>query len=156
MATINDVADANALYAAFRQSMKGVAWKASVQRYEMDVLRNTRDSKKTLKAGKSPVRGFHEFTICERGKTRHVKSVHIKERVVQRSLCDVALVPALRKGLEYDNSAGQKEKGIHFTLSRLDAHLHQFYRRTGSNEGYILLLDFKGYYDNILHSKVYE
>lgn len=155
MATINDVADANALYAAFRQSMKGVAWKASVQRYEMNVLRNIRDSQKTLLAGESPVLGFHEFTICERGKTRHVKSVHIKERVVQRSLCDVALVPALQKGLEYDNSAGQKGKGVHFTLNRLDAHLHSFYRRHGSNDGYILLIDFKGYYDNIRHDKVY-
>lgn len=156
MVTIEDVADANALYSAARLSMKGVAWKASVQRYEINMLRNIRDSKKTLEAGESPVLGFHEFTINERGKTRHVKSVHIKERVVQRALCDVALVPALQKGLEYDNSAGQKGKGIHFTLRRLEAHLRQYYHRHGSNAGYILLIDFKGYYDNIRHDKVYE
>ena len=156
MITINDVADANAIYHAFRMSKKGVAWKASVQRYEMNMLRNINSTKKTLEAGESPVLGFHEFTLCERGKVRHVKSVHIKERVVQRSLCDVALVPAMQKGLEYDNSAGQKGKGIHFTLRRLEAHLHQYYRRYKSNEGYILLVDFKGYYDNIRHDKVYE
>lgn len=156
MITINDVADANAIYDAFRMSKKGVAWKASVQRYEMNMLRNINSTKKTLEAGESPVLGFHEFTLCERGKVRHVKSVHIKERVVQRSLCDVALVPTMHKGLEYDNSAGQKGKGIHFTLRRLEAHLHQYYRRHKSNEGYILLIDFKGYYDNIRHDKVYE
>lgn len=156
MATIDDVADANALYKAARLSMRGVAWKASVQRYEVNMLRNIRDSKKTLTAGESPVLGFHEFTINERGKTRHVKSVHIKERVVQRALCDEALVPDLQKGLEYDNCAGQKGKGIHFALRRLEAHLRRYYRRTGSNEGYILLIDFKGYYDNIRHDKVYE
>lgn len=156
MTTINDVADANALYEAFRLSMKGVAWKASVQPYEINTLRNIRDAKKQLEAGESPVLGFHEFTMCERGKTRHVKIVHIKERVVQRALCDVALAPALQKGLEYDNSAGQKGKGIHFTLKRLDAHLHRYYRRHGSNTGYILLIDFKGYYDNIRHDKVYD
>ena len=50
----------------------------------------------------------------------------------------------------------KKGKGIHFTLRRLEAHLHQYYRRTGSNEGYILLIDFKGYYDHIRHDKVYE
>ena len=72
MTTINDVADANALYEAFRLSMKGVAWKASVQRYEINTLRNIRDTKKQLEAGESPVLGFHEFTMCERGKTRHV------------------------------------------------------------------------------------
>lgn len=156
MTTIHNVADANALYEAFRLSMKGVAWKASVQRYEINTLRNIRDTKKLLETGASPVLGFHEFTICERGKIRHVKSVHIKERVVQRALCDMALVPALQKGLEYDNSAGQKGKGIHFTLKRLDTHLHRYYRRHGNNAGYILLIDFKGYYDNIRHDKIYE
>jgi hypothetical protein len=62
----------------------------------------------------------------------------------------------MQKGLEYDNSAGQKGKGIHFTHRRLEAHLHRYYRRHKSNKGYILLIDFKGYYDNILHDKVYE
>lgn len=156
MNTIADVTDANSLYEAFRQSKKGVSWKASVQRYEMNMLRNIRDSKKTLDAGESPVLGFTEFTLHERGKVRHVKSVHIKERVVQRSLCDNAVVPLLSKGLEYDNSASQKGKGLHFTISRLDAHLHQYYRREGTNEGYILLVDFKSYYDNVRHDKVYE
>ncbi len=156
MITIDDVADANALYGAFRLSKKGVAWKTSVQRYEMNVLRNINGSKKTIEAGESPVQGFNEFIIHERGKTRHVKSVHIRERVVQRSLCDNALVPLLSKGLEYDNSASQKGKGLHFTINRLDKHLHRYYRKHGSNEGYVLLIDFKGYYDNILHSKVYE
>lgn len=156
MPTIGGVADADALYRAARLSMRGVAWKASVQRYEINMLRNIRDSKRALEAGESPAMGFHEFTINERGKTRHVKSVHIKERVVQRALCDEALVPALQKGLEYDNCAGQKGKGIHFALRRLEAHLRRYYRRTGSNAGYILLVDFKGYYDNIRHDKVYE
>ena len=27
----------------------------------------------------------------------------------------------------------------------------EFYRETGSNDGYILIIDFKGYFDNILH-----
>ena len=90
MITIDDVADANALHRAVRKSMKGVAWKASVQRYEINMLRNIRDSKKTIESGESPVLGFHEFTLGERGKTRHVKSVHIKERVVQRALFDEA------------------------------------------------------------------
>lgn len=40
MITIDDVADANALHRAVRKSMKGVTWKASVQRYEINMLRN--------------------------------------------------------------------------------------------------------------------
>lgn len=156
MVTINDVADANALYRSFHKSMKGVGWKASVQRYEMNMLRNINSAQKDLLAGVSPCRGFTEFDMHERGKTRHVKSVHIKERVVQRSNCDNALVPTYSKGLIYDNAASQKGKGLHHAVDRLDCHLHRYYRRQGNNEGYILLIDFKGYYNNILHSKVYE
>lgn len=58
MITIDDVADANALHRAVRKSMKGVAWKASVQRYEINMLRNIRDSKKTIESGESPVLGI--------------------------------------------------------------------------------------------------
>ena len=48
-------------------------------------------------------------------------------------------------------------KGIHFALNRLDAHLHRFYRRNGfSNDGYILVIDFSKYFDNILHEPVYQ
>lgn len=70
MITIDDVADANALHRAVRKSMKGVAWKASVQRYEINMLRNIRDSKKTIESGESPVLGFHEFMLSERGKNK--------------------------------------------------------------------------------------
>lgn len=101
--------------------------------------------------------GFIEFTINERGKLRHIKSVHFKERVAQRSLCDNALIPVLSKTLIYDNGASIKNKGIKFTRDRLKQHLHEFYRKNGfSNDGYVLLIDFKGYFDNILHEPLYE
>lgn len=100
--------------------------------------------------------GFIEFDLVERGKKRHIKSVHFKERVAQRSLCDNALVPVLSRCLIYDNGASLEGKGISFARDRLKHHLHQFFRRTGGNDGYILLMDFSGYFDNILHAPVYE
>lgn len=42
-------------------------------------------------------------------------------------------------------------KGIAFTRKRLLTHLRKYYAQHGSNEGYILLIDFSKYYDNIRH-----
>lgn len=127
-----------------------------MQRYFMSWLRNIITLRLMLISGKDVTMGFICFTICERGKTRHIRSVHFKERVAQRSLCDNALVPVLSRSLIYDNGASLDGKGITFALKRLKHHLHKFYRSHGSNDGYILLIDFSGYFDNILHEPLYE
>lgn len=146
----------NALFQAARLSRKGIRWKASVQRYFMSYLRNILQLREKLLTGDDVTMGFIEFDLFERGKKRHIKSVHFKERVAQRALCDNALVPVLSRSLIYDNGASLKNKGISFARSRLKHHLHQYYRRTGSNDGYILLMDFSGYFDNILHGPCYD
>lgn len=145
----------NALFKAALLSRKSIRWKSSVQRYFMCYLRNLLDLRGKLLAGENVTVGFIEFDILERGKKRHIKSVHFKERVAQRVLCDNALVPVLSRSLIYDNGASLKDRGISFARNRLVQHLHQYYRRTGSNEGYILLMDFSGYFDNILHEPLY-
>ncbi len=151
------VISANSLISAARKSRSGVAWKASVQRYFMNLLRNTWDLRERLKHGKSVVQGFICFTINERGKTRNIRSVHFKERVIQRSVCDNALVPALSRSLVYDNGASLKGKGIHFAIKRCKTHLQRFYRKNGfSNDGWVLLTDFSGYFDNIQHAPIKE
>jgi hypothetical protein len=119
-------------------------------------MRNILDLQEKLEAGKNVAMGFIEFDLVERGKTRHIKSVHFKERVAQRTLCDNALTPVLSRSLIYDNGASLDGKGISFTRSRLKHHLRQYYRRTGSNDGYILLMDFSGYFDNIMHEPLYQ
>ena len=146
----------NALFHAAKQSRKSIRWKSSVQRYFMSYMRNIITLRDLMLAGRNVTMGFIEFDLVERGKRRHIKSVHFKERVAQRVLCDNALVPVLSRSLIYDNGASLKDKGISFARDRLKHHLHQYYRRTGSNEGYILLMDFSGYFDNILHAPVYE
>ena len=146
------VTDPNNLYKAFRSSRKGVSWKESTQRYEMNLFANILESKRRLEAGESVQSGFVEFTLHERGKIRHIKSVHISERVVQKALCNEVLVPILSNSLIHDNGASIKGKGVHFSLRRLIAHLSKFYRQNGySNNGYVLLIDFSKYFDSIRH-----
>lgn len=142
----------NALNQANRISRKNVCWKASVQRYQMNLLRNIHDTHNALFARQDISKGFVEFDAMERGKIRHIRSVHYSERVAQRSTCDNALVPVLSRSLVYDNGACLRGKGVDWALDRLDAHLQKLYRANGyRNAGYVVLFDFSGYFDNILH-----
>ena len=93
------------LYAAYKGCCKGVGWKASTQRYKANALLNVVDTLDLLRSGKFKSKGFYEFDIIERGKERHIKSVHISERVVQRCLCDYSLVPIFSNSFIYDNGA---------------------------------------------------
>lgn len=151
MKDIESIYDANALLNAFRESKKGTSWKESVQRYEMNLLRNISQTQKEIANGTYEQKDFYEFPLNERGKTRHIKSMHISDRVVQRSVCDNVLVPELERYLIYDNGASMKGRGIHFARKRLSTHLHKYFRKNGSNEGYILLIDFTKFFDNICH-----
>lgn len=51
----------------------------------------------------------------------------------------------------YDNGAAMMYKGYHFAIRRLCKHLHEHYRKHGSN-GYILLFDFSKFFDSISHA----
>lgn len=143
------------LYKAMLDSAKGVKWKASVQKYILNSFMNLRKVKKDLKNGNDIRKGFIYFDISERGKTRHISSVYFSERVVQKWFCTNILSPVLTRSLIYDNGASQKDKGVHFSISRIKKHLHQHFNKFGRN-GYILLIDFKGYFENINHKKLKE
>lgn len=145
------------LYRANRKSTRNVSWKASVQRYQMNLLRNMEETRAKLEAGEDITRGFVEFDTLERGKLRHIRSVHYSERVVQRATCDNVLVPLLGRSLIYDNGACLEGKGVDRAMDRLAAHLQQFYRANGySNDGWIVLFDFSGYFDNIQHKICFD
>lgn len=149
----NNIISYKSLYDANRKSLRNVSWKVSVQRYQMNLLRNICNTHIALANEEDITKGFVEFNTVERGKVRHIRSVHFSERVVQRSVCDNSLVPMLSRGLIYDNGACLQGKGIDRALDRLDVHLQQFYRSNGqSNDGYIVLFDFTGYFDCILHA----
>ena len=58
-ATIEDVADLDALYKAAMKARSGVAWKASVQRYCIRALLNVTEARSLLLEGGDFRRGFH-------------------------------------------------------------------------------------------------
>ena len=138
------------LYESYRKCRRNVAWKASVQKYITQAPLNVKKTYDRLQAGTFRSDGFFEFDLHERGKRRHIKSVTMSERVVQRCLCDHALVPMLGRTLVYDNAASLENKGYHFAIRRLVMHLQKHYRKHGT-KGYILLFDFTKFFDSISH-----
>lgn len=151
--TFEAVTDFNNLRKSFYQARKGVNWKASVQKYGCNVLMNTMKASQDLRAGKNISKGFIEFDLCERGKRRHITSVHISERVVQKSLCDYGIVPVMQQSLIYDNGASQKGKGTDFARERLKKHMRQFYRKHGT-DGYIIMGDCHDFFGSMKHEIV--
>jgi len=147
-----NIADPNNLCAAFKKSRRGVSWKESIQRYEMNLLRRIAETVRKLMAGESIGSGFVEFDTMERGRPRHIRSVDSEERVGQKSGCENSFVPIISRSLIYDNGASLKNKGLHFSINRLITHMVRFFRSNGnSNEGYCLSIDFSKYFDNVRH-----
>lgn len=141
------------LYQAYRKCRQNVAWKASVQKYIAAAPLNVYQTYKRLMAGTYRSPGFFEFDVFERGKRRHIRSTIIGERVVQRCLCDNALVPMLHRTFIHDNGASMTGKGYSFAVRRLKQHLHEHYREHGQN-GYILLFDFSKFFDRVSHAVI--
>lgn len=141
------------LYHAYKCCRRNVSWKSSVQRYITQAPLNVLHTYDRLMAGKYKSPGFYEFDLYERGKHRHIRSTVIGERVVQRCLCDNALVPMLSRTFIYDNGASLEGKGYSFAIRRLTQHLHEHYRKHGQT-GYILIFDFTKFFDNVSHELV--
>lgn len=143
------------LYASYRASIKGVGWKASTQRYKASALANLTKTQNELLTGRYRSRGFYEFDLVERGKPRHIRSVHISERIVQRCLCDYCLVPVLSKSFVYDNGASLRGKGYDFAVRRVTQFMARHYRKHG-RAGYVLVFDFSKYFDMAQHAPIFE
>lgn len=144
--------DANNIYEAGTKAIKGAPFKYKAQLFEMNHLLETAQLLQALKNGEyKPIKGT-KFTLNERGKIRHITTNNMIDKTINHLMCDEVLTPAITPYLIYDNGASQKNKGVAFHRKRFEIHLHQYYRKHKSNEGYILLIDFSGYYASIPHN----
>lgn len=150
------IADMNILYDAFRASMKGSAWKEEPQRFEIDFLSELSSLKKELEDGTYRTLPGSEFTLCERGKIRHIHGGRMRDRVVRHALCDNVLTPALDPYLIYNNTASRTGRGIKAARQIFERDLHNYWLEYRTNEGYIGFVDLSKFYDNIRHDYVLE
>ena len=142
----------DALYDSMWKCKRGKMWKASVARFVLHGIEETLKLEEEIKIGKYRPRKPHTFTLTY-PKVRPCSSTHIRDRIVQRSLNDNVVYPAMTKSFIMDNYACQKGKGTTKAMDRLDAFLHRYYINNGnSNEGWVLQCDIEGYYRNMRHA----
>lgn len=151
-----EIFDGNALFEAYKRAKKGSDWKPQVQRFEMTYLLELSRIQRELQEMTYEFLPSTQFVLNERGKTRVIRGEQIQDRIVKHTLCDEVLNPAVKNFLIYDNGASLVGKGIAFTRKRLLTHLRRYYAQHHNNDGYILLIDFSKYYDNIRHDILME
>lgn len=132
-------------------SCSGVRWKTSVTQYELNRLKNTAILLKEIKDETYKISKYQEFDIYE-PKHRHIKATRIRDRQVQRCICEEYVYKAITKSFIYDNCACQIGKGTLFAIKRLKKHIQTFYHKNHNNNGYILKCDIHHFFESIDHT----
>lgn len=150
---MENVATLQNLYIAANRAVKLLTWKQSVQRFLISILFKIYKAKMNLIKGVDIRQGFICFRISERGKLREIQSLHFFERFIQTFIFLFVLKPYL-KTLIKENSASQKGKGTLFAQQVFENQLREFLRK--HKTGYILLVDFSKYFENIRHEPLID
>lgn len=140
------------LYKAYRKCYKNSNWKTSTQSHKMNIVVNVAKTRRDLLQGKFKSGKYYSFDIMERGKLRHVDSLSVPEKGVQKVVKEHVLVPLIQSCLIYDNGASIQGKGTNFARNRLKCNIQRFLRK--HKEGYILIVDFSNYFASIDHDTV--
>ncbi len=142
------------LFSAAKMCKSGVIWKNSVITFDKNRAFNCTKLNSELHEGSYKKHKSTHFVLHERGKLRHISAVAFPDRVVQRALCDVSLVPVLSYGLIYDNSASLPGRGTSFARKRFEKRLLTSCRTW--DEPYIALVDFSNYFGSIDSYRAFE
>ena len=152
MTEFEKVTDFENMYLAFRKAKQGKGYKKSSARFNATALDGVNTLITQLKDKTYRVSPYQEFTVYE-PKERVIQTSSFKDKVVQHSLCDNVIMPALERVFVYDNCAAQKGKGTLFGLERLSDQMREFYLKHG-HDGYILKCDVRKFFYSIAHPQL--
>ena len=145
------------LYESMWKCKRGKMFKASVAGYVLHGIERTLELSEKLRIGKYKPRKPRKFTLYY-PKVRPCSSMHITDRIVQRSLNDNVIYPKMTNSFIWHNFACQTGKGTTVAMDALDAFLHRVFINNGNSvEGlYVFQTDIHGYYRNMRHDKAEE
>lgn len=152
--TIEDIFTFENLYNAYLYTRKGKRNKECVARYGFYTLEAINHSSLLLRDKKYKLGEYYHFRVYY-PKEREIMAPPFRDRVVQRCLCEHALMPAIEKHLIYDTYACRKGKGTHACLNQTEDFLRSYYRRNG-NDGWIIKGDISKYFYSIDHDILKE
>lgn len=136
------------LYKAARICAKGTLWKSGAMKFDRYRAVSCIRLRESLLSAKYRRQPPVRFTLCERGKVRHIVGPRYRDRVVQRCLCDNFIVPMISRSLVYSNSASLKGKGTSFARKRFERDMLAAYRRYGS-DARVFQYDVRNYFGSI-------
>lgn len=142
--------NAEQLIKACGRLRKASGWKASTQRFEINLLSEATNLLHDVRTGEYKPGKGKSFILNEQGRLRLIRALEPRDMILEHALCDNILNPTLQPYIIHDNGASMVGKGISFTRRRFEQHLHKFYRQYG-RDGYILKIDFRKFFDNIRH-----
>ena len=146
--TLEDVFSFRNLYRAARVCAKGTLWKSAAMKFDRYRAVNCIRLRESLLSGRYRRQPPVRFTLCERGKVRHIVGPRYKDRIIQRCLCDRFIVPMLSRSLVYSNSASLKGKGTSFARRRFEKDMLAARRRYGPYAR-VFQYDVKNYFGSI-------
>ena len=120
------VYDFGNLYAGFLKARRGKRGKASVAKFEANLLEAICLLSEMLKNRTYKPSDYFVFRVYE-PKERVVMTNAFKDKVVQHSLCDNILEPAFSRAFIRDNYASQRGRGTHDGLYRLEKFMRSYY-----------------------------
>lgn len=147
--TITELTTLDKLNKAFKECTKLSSWKESTQRYRINLVIENLRLQDELRKGIYVISPTTKFDLNERGKIRHIEAPAIRDRIVQKVLCREILIPKLTRSLIYDNYASLENRGTAFARKRINVLLQRYLRH--HDNGYILQIDVKSYFDSIDH-----
>lgn len=146
--TPEDVFSFRNLYRAARVCAKGTLWKSAAMKFDRYRAVNCIRLRESLLSARYRRQPPVCFTLCERGKIRHIVGPHYRDRVIQRSLCDNFIVPMLSRSLVYTNSASLRGKGTSFARSRFERDMLAARAKYGANAR-VFQYDVRNYFGSI-------
>lgn len=151
--TLEKALSYSALYESGKAACKGVRWKTSTKRFELRRFSRTARTRRRLVTGKWRTHNPCTFYLVERGHKRKIDAPHIDDRQVHKTVCRKVLRPLYYPHMIYDNGASIENKGFSFSVNRVTAFLHWWYKHYGL-EGVFVSYDFKGYFPNAPHGTI--
>lgn len=154
MSLLDTCFSADNLHESFMDIRGNIHFKYNVQNYRINELQEIRKFQKAYEDGTFAFSQSRPFRMRERGHERLIHPIVFRDRVIIHAFCKYVLIPKLLPYFIYDNCASLKGKGIDKAQDRFRVHLKKYYFEHKTNEGYILQIDCRKYFDNLRHDEI--
>ena len=146
----DDVFASSNLFKYGKLCCDNVRWKTSIQNFERELPTNIGELSEDLENRQYKSKSFTFFKTIEHGKERDIAALHIRDRVVQKTINQECLLPIFSRSFVPEKCASIEGKGMDWAIREIKKDLAWHYRHYGT-EGGIYQFDFTNYFGSLPH-----